>query len=72
MAQKSDKKKSSASGTKKKVIPVKKPAVKQWTKAGKKPAEVRRVIVKAKKAKEIKKIEKTVIVPKKRKLPRRK
>ena len=57
MAQKSDKKKSSTSGTKKKVIPVKKPAV------------IRKVIVKAKKAKEIKKIEKTVIVPKKKEAP---
>ena len=49
MAQKSGKKRSSVSGAKKKVIPVKKTAVKQQKKAEKRPAGVKRVIVKAKK-----------------------
>ena len=66
MAQKSGKRKKPVSATKKKIMPVKKTAVKKKGSVEKKPAIVKKVIAKAKevkKVKEIKEIKKPVIVP---------
>ena len=63
MAQKSGKGKKPVSAAKKKIMPVKKTAVKKKESVEKKPAVAKKVIVKAKEVKKVKEIKKPVIVP---------
>ena len=73
MAQKSGKRtgkkkgKKPVSATKKKIMPVKKAAVKKKKTVAKKPVIVKKVIVKAKEVKKVKEIKKRVVAPKKKK-----